>query len=174
MDNYKSTIAHPSETFGNVHPNEYEQASNSYIMSLVSVMVGTFIPIVNLVAAIIFYLGSRKSSYFIRWHAIQSALGQAVLIPVNSIAFSWTLKILFTNFDHHYGSDESFFIENFSEASPYYWIFTGIVLLLNLFEFIVTIHAASQVRKGHNVRWFVLANITDSICSKENRDPYRL
>ena len=156
-----------------IYPGEYEQASNSYLMSVVSVMAGTFLPVVNFIAAVIFYLGSRNSTYFVRWHAIQSALGQAVLIPVNSIAFAWTLRILLRDFPREYG-DEAHLFDNFLYAPLYYWAYIGIVLLLNLIEFFVTIYAAVQVRKGHNVRWFLLANITDSLCSKENRDPYKI
>ena len=158
-----------------IYPQEYEQASNSYLMSVVSVMAGTFLPIVNFIAAVIFYLGSRKGSYFVRWHAIQSALGQTVLIPFNSFAFAWTIRVLFNGFPfEQMEHQESFFMDNILDASYAYWGFIAFVLLLNIIEFFVTIYAAINVRKGKNVRWFILANITDSLCSKENRDPYRI
>lgn len=158
-----------------IYPQEYEQASNSYLMSVVSVMAGTFLPIVNFIAAAIFYLSSRKSSYFVRWHAIQSALGQLVLIPFNAFTFAWTIRVLFNGFPaEDIEHQQSFFMNNMLDASSAYWLFIAFVLLLNIIEFFVTIFAAVNVRKGKNVRWFILANITDSLCSTENRDPYRI
>ena len=55
-----------------VHPNEYEKASNAYLMAIVAVVAGLPIPIINLIASVGFYMGHRKSSYFIRWHSIQA------------------------------------------------------------------------------------------------------
>ena len=48
--------------------HEAETASSSYLMSLVAIIIGLPIPIVNLAATAIFYLGNRKSTYFVRWH----------------------------------------------------------------------------------------------------------
>lgn len=161
-----------------IYPHEYEQASNSYLMSVVAVIAGLPIPILNLFAAVIFYLGSRKGTYFVRWHAIQSALGQAVLVPFNSVAVAWTIRVLVNGSRevHFNGNDYetgSFVVGSLFDAGSYYWLYIIIVLLLNLIEFIIVIYTASRVRKGHNVRWFVLANLADSLTSKENRDPYR-
>ena len=40
--------------------HEAEAASNSYLMSLIAIIVGLPLPIVNLIATFIFYLGNRK------------------------------------------------------------------------------------------------------------------
>ena len=174
MEHNQRIINKETETF--IYPHEYEQASNSYLMSVVSVMAGTFIPIVNFIAAVIFYLGSRKSSYFVRWHAIQSALGQMVLIPFNAFAFAWTLRVLFHGFPPEefrtQMNKEAFFADNILDAPSAFWLYIALVLLLNVIEFFVTIYAAINVRKGHNVRWAVIAPITDRLTSKENRDIY--
>ncbi|MDP1993761.1 MAG: hypothetical protein Q8K40_00805, partial [Ignavibacteria bacterium] len=51
-------------------PDEYEaeKASNSYLMSMVALIAGLPLPIINLIATVIFYVGNRKGSYFVRWH----------------------------------------------------------------------------------------------------------
>ena len=82
----------PNDTF--IYPHEYEQASNSYLMSVIAIIAGLPLPIINFIATVVFYLGSRKSTYFVRWHCIQSLIGQALLIPFNSIAFAWTLGLI--------------------------------------------------------------------------------
>ena len=43
--------------------HDHEQASNSYLMSLLALMVGFPLPIVNLIATAIFFLGNRKRSF---------------------------------------------------------------------------------------------------------------
>ena len=62
--------------------HELEAASNSYLMSLVAIIVGVPLPIINLFATLIFYLGNRRSAYFIRWHCTQALLSQASLFLV--------------------------------------------------------------------------------------------
>ena len=54
------------------HEDEKERASNCYVMSLVAVMIGLPMPIINLLATGIFYLMSRKGTFFVRWNAIQA------------------------------------------------------------------------------------------------------
>lgn len=156
-----------------IHPYDYEQASNAYLMSLVAVIAGLPLPIVNVIASVIFYSAKRKAPYIVRWHALQSLLGQILIMPFNSVAFWWTFRIIFANFSittGHFDIDENF--ETFS--SPAYWAYILFTILLNLFEFIAVIITATQVSKGQNVRWFGIASLTDALCSKENRDPYSI
>ena len=156
-----------------VYPHEYEKASNSYLMAVVSIIAGLPLPIINLIAAIGYYLGQRKSTYFVRWHCIQSIIGQALVIPFNSIAFTWTLTIIFNNtYSGNYQSDEVFAENFFYSTSTAYWLYIIFILFLNLIEFIAVIFTASRVRNGHHVRWPLVAGIADSLTSKENRDIY--
>jgi hypothetical protein len=169
-----------SEAF--IHPHEYEQASNSYMMAVVAVIAGLPFPIINLIATVGYYLAHRKASYFVRWHCIQAALGQIVLIPFNSIAFAWTLGILFGgrgflglyDIPRRYYVDNQLPFDDYSGAGLAYWLYITFIIILNITEFIVVVATASRVKKGHNVRWFVLANITDKLCNKEDRNPYKL
>ena len=60
---------------------EREAAAHSYLMSLLVVMVGLPLPIVNLLATLIFYLANRHKTYFVRWHCTQ-ALVLLFCLPV--------------------------------------------------------------------------------------------
>ena len=40
--------------------HETEKASNSYLMSLIAIIAGIPLPIINLIATLIFYLGNRN------------------------------------------------------------------------------------------------------------------
>jgi uncharacterized membrane protein len=130
------------------HEYEAEQASNSYLMSIVAIIVGMPLPIVNLVATLIFYLGNRKSTYFVRWHCTQAMLSQASLFLTNSFGFWWTISIIF-------GS------ETLSNEFIAYIIS---IFVLNVVEFIATIYTAIETRKGKHVYWWFYGELTDSVC----------
>jgi uncharacterized Tic20 family protein len=167
-----------------LQPYEYEAASNAYLMSLAAVVAGLPLPIINVIAAFIYYMAKRKSSYAIRWHALQALLAQLVVMPFNSIALGWTLSIILQL--HPFWTwnlpDRYYTVSSYPDGydftamgfSSIYFTYLAFVLLLNIFEFIAVISTAVQVRKGINVRWFGIASITDALCSKQNRDPYAI
>ncbi|MGO2358232.1 DUF4870 domain-containing protein [Mesonia sp.] len=129
---------------------EAEKASNSYLMSLIAIMVGLPFPIINLLATFIFYMAHSKKSYFIRWHCTQALLSQLILFFVNSIGFWWTINIIYLN----------------AEVNSAYLIYLACLVLLNLIEFIATIYAAIETRKGKHVKWIGLGRIVDAIVTK--------
>src|SRR6478609_6983732 len=135
---------------GLTSPNEYEseKASNSYLMSVVAVIVGLPLPIINLVATFMFYLANRKNTFFVRWHCIQALLSQFIIVGFNSFGFYWTISIIFR--DKHVDNQ--------------YIAYILTLLIFNIIEFTVTIAAAIQVRKGKHVQWFFFGPLTDLIC----------
>jgi len=163
-----------------LHSQEYEQAGNSYLMAIVAIIMGLPLPILNLIAAGGYYLAHRKSAYFVRWHCIQSAIGQATLIPFNSIAVAWTLGLFmrFNTFNiediENHTHVASTTLRGFLDAGTGYWLYIIFIVVLNISEFIVVISTASRVKNGHNVRWWIIAPIVDRLCSKEDRNPYKV
>ena len=139
--NFQNFAYEPSE-------HEAEKASNSYLMSLIAIIAGLPLPIVNLIATLVFFIGNRKETYFVRWHCTQALLSQVTIFIINSFGFWWTMSILF--------SDE--IITNNYIA----YIFT--ILVFNLAEFIATIYTAIQIRKGIHVNWWLYGNLTNLIC----------
>ncbi len=127
---------------------ESEKASNGYLMALVAVMLGTPLPIVNLIATLIFFLANRKAAYFVRWHCIQALLAQAFLFLVNAAGFSWTFSIVF-------GSNR---------VTSAYVAYVLTAILVNLAELAAVIYAAIVTRKGRHVKWWFFGSLTDSIC----------
>ncbi len=135
-------------------PNEHEaeNASSSYLMSLVAVILGMPIPIINVFATLFFFIANRKGTYFVRWHATQALLSQLSLIFVNSYGFWWTVSIVF-------GSES---------VSNNYISYMLVVIIFNLSEFVATIYTAIQTRKGLHVHWWLYGDITDIICKPGN------
>ena len=127
--------------------HETEKASNNYLMSLIAGIAGLPLPIVNLVATVIFFLGNRSGTYFVRWHCTQALISQASLFVVNTIGFWWTMSIIFGS-----GTVTNQYIA---------YLFT--IILFNLTEVIATIYTAIRTRKGIHVSWWFYGPLTDVI-----------
>ena len=133
-------------------PEEYEaeKASNSYLMSLVALIAGVPLPILNLLATFIFFMSNRKGTYFVRWHCTQVLLSQLSFVFINSTGFWWTISILFSD----------------AEATNSYFAYMITAIVFNLVEFIVTIYTAIETRKGHHVSWWFYGTLTQSLCRR--------
>ena len=128
--------------------HEAEKASNSYLMSLVAVVAGLPLPIINLIATFFFFIANRKGTYFVRWHCTQALVSQAALLCMNSYGFWWTISIVFG--DVH--------------VSNRYFAYLITAFLFNVIEFISTIYCAVQSRKGIHVQQWFFGNLTNLIC----------
>jgi uncharacterized Tic20 family protein len=128
--------------------NESEKASQSYLMSLVAIMVGLPLPIFNLIATGIFYLGNRRGTFFVRWHCTQALLSQVLVVVMNSVGFSWTLSIILGN----------------NSINNDYIAYIITVVAFNIIEFVATIFAAIQTRKGKHVEFWFFGSLTNLIC----------
>ena len=128
--------------------HDYEQASNGYLMSLIALMVGFPLPIVNLIATGIFYLGNRKRSFFVRWHCLQALFMQFSLFVINSIGFSWTMSIIFGN----------------NHINNQYIAYLITIFIFNFIEFIFTMIAAIKTRKGVDVKLWFYSSLTHLVC----------
>jgi len=133
-------------------PEEYEteKASNAYLMSLVVVIVGLPFPIINLLATWGYFMGQRKSTYFVRWHCLQALLSQFSVVVINSVGLGWTWSIILTA----------------RPLSNQYIAFMALAILFNLLEFVATIVTAIETRKGRHLSWWIYGPLTQLICKK--------
>ena len=131
--------------------SELERASNSYLMSLVAVIGGLPLPILNLLASLFFYLVNRKSTPFVKWHCTQNLLSQFGLFFLNSTGFWWSFSIVF--------DDE--------KVTNYYVGYMITLVLFNLVEFISTIILASKTRKGIHAELFLFSDLTNLMIKKD-------
>lgn len=141
MSSEKKFVYEPGE-------HEAEKASNSYLMSLIAVIAGLPLPIVNLLATLFFYIGNRRGTYFVRWHCMQALLSQASLIFINSTGFWWTISIIFTP-------------ETITNSYIAYML---AALIFNIVDFIASLYAAIQTRKGKHVEFWFYGGLTNLIC----------
>ncbi len=137
-----------SEAFATaVTENESEKASNSYLMSLVALMAGMPLPIINLIATFFFFMANRRSTPFVKWHCTQTLLSQFSLLLMNSFGFWWTVNILFRD----------------GNASNTYIAYMITIGLFNLTEIIATIYTAIETRKGRHVQWWFYGPLTNMV-----------
>ena len=133
-------------------PNDHERekASNSYLMSLVAVVAGLPLPIINLLATAGFFLANRKGTFFVRWHCTQALFSQLCLLGFNSVSFGWTMSIIFGG----------------ERVSNEYFAYLFTVIILNLAEFASTIYAAIETRKGNHIELWFFSGLTYLFCRK--------
>lgn len=149
---HNEDVAPQEIDIANYQPNDYERerASNSYLMSVVAIMIGTPLPIVNMLATLFFYLANRKSTPYVRWHCTQALLSQITVFVMNAAAFTWTMRIIFGSL---YINDN-------------YIAYIITVLCFNIFEFIITVIAAIRVRKGKHMEWWFWGALTNQLSGK--------
>ncbi|MGL1889733.1 MAG: DUF4870 domain-containing protein [Reichenbachiella sp.] len=124
---------HQLEQPDQLSKKEKEDAMGSYLMMFAAMGAGLPLPIINLIAAVIYYLIQKKSCRFVRFHSMQSLFSQLPTTLVNAGALYWTFQI--------------FFFKNLEVTDTYigYLIMGGI---LNVLYFIFSIVGAIKARKG--------------------------
>lgn len=135
--------------------SEAEKASNSYLMSLVFIVMGLPLPIVNVLATLLFYFANLRQPYFVRWHCTQALLSQFSLAIINGVGFWWTLSLIFGE----------------KEPTNAFFGYVLVAILYNLTEFIATVYTATQTRKGNHVSWWFYGDLTNIMVSKEESNP---
>src|SRR6185503_9229661 len=74
---------------------EKEDAMGAYLMMFAAVAVGLPLPVINLIAAIIYYFVNRKKSRFIHFHSLQALLSQIPTTIINWGGVIWGVGIFF-------------------------------------------------------------------------------
>jgi hypothetical protein len=133
-------------------PDEYEaeKASNSYLMSVVAVIAGLPMPVINLIATVIFFFGNRKSTFFVRWHCTQALLAQVITVGMNVVGVYWSIAVFFGTY----------------QITNNYIAYVITILFFNLLEFIATVYAAIKTRKGRHVVWWFFGPLTDRMVKR--------
>ncbi len=134
--------------------SELERASNSYLMSLVALLGGLPLPIMNLLASVFFYLGNRKSTTFVKWHCTQALFAQLGMFFFNTVGFWWTISIIFKE----------------EKATNYYIAYMITIVVFNLIEFLSTLYLAIQTRKGKHIEMYFVSDITNLICKTNHEN----
>ena len=123
---------HPLPQPDEIPVREREDAMGAYLMMFASIGAGLPLPIINLIAAVIYFFVNKKKSRFVHFHSLQSLLSQLPTSLINAGAVFWGLRIFILEWD---------FSDSFK---GYLWM----ALVANLIYFVFSIVAAVQARKG--------------------------
>lgn len=118
---------------------EKEDGMGAYLMMFAAFAVGLPLPVINLIAALIYYFVNRKKSRFIHFHCLQSFLSQIPTTLLNWGLLYWGLQVYF--FHNHLESN-------------FFFTYIVLVIIANLIYVIFCIVAAVKARKG-NFYYFI-------------------
>lgn len=134
---------YPIEQPEEIPTREREDAMGAYLMMFGALAAGLPLPIINLIAALIYYVVNAKKSRFIKFHSLQSLLSQAPTTLMNAGLLYWTIHSIFDQ-----NLDERMIIDGFAEMDDLYWGYLWTVVAANLLYVIFSIVGAVKARKG--------------------------
>ncbi len=111
---------------------ERDDAMGGYLMMFAALAVGLPIPIINLLASVIYYFVNRKKSRFVHFHTLQGLLSQAPTTLLNAGLVFWTFRNIFST----------------SEFNDSYFGYLIAVIIANLLYFIFSMVAAVRAYNG--------------------------
>jgi uncharacterized membrane protein len=123
---------YPLQQPDEIAEREKEDAMGAYLMMFAAVAIGLPLPVINLIAAVIYYFVNRKKSRFIHFHCLQALLSNIPTTLINWALVIWTVR----NFIGHHEWTDAFWA---------YAIFAGLCTFL---YFIISLIAAYKARQG--------------------------
>jgi len=109
-----------------------EDAMGAYFMMFATTAMGLPLPILNLVAAVIYFYVNRDKGKFVQFHTLQSLYSQIPVTLLNSGLVVWTI----VNFVRDY------------DFTSFYWGYLIMCATAGLLYFIFSLVGAVRARKG--------------------------
>ncbi len=123
---------HPLPQPDQIETRVKEDAMGAYFMMFATAAMGLPLPILNLVAAIVYYYVNRDKGRFVQFHTLQSLYSQIPVTLLNSGLVAWTIVNFVRDLDF----------------TGLYWGYLVMVGTANLVYFIFSIVGAVRARKG--------------------------
>lgn len=123
---------HPLPQPDEIPIREKEDAMGAYLMMFAAVAIGLPLPIINLIAAVIYYFVNRKKSRFVHFHSLQALLSQIPTTLINWGLVVWAVWIAVTDL----------------RLSEEFWSYAILAGVATLFYFIISMIAAYKARQG--------------------------
>lgn len=136
---------------------ERELAVNGYLMSLAVFISCMPIPIINLIANIIYFFSHRKQTYGVRWHAYNAMLSQLPLFFINSGTWCLVWRVLWGEME-------------VSNGLIAYWV---IAAILNIGEIVSSVICCVRVSQGKSVNIPIISPLAHILCEKKSWDRWQ-
>ncbi|HUI69835.1 MAG TPA: DUF4870 domain-containing protein [Spirochaetia bacterium] len=89
------TVALPQPD--DITQRERDDAMGAYLMMFASLAVGLPIPLLNLVASVIYFFVNKKTSAFVAFHALQALLSHIPVVLLNAGVVAWIIANVATH-----------------------------------------------------------------------------
>ncbi|MBW2454651.1 MAG: DUF4870 domain-containing protein [Deltaproteobacteria bacterium] len=122
---------------GEVSSGERGNATSAYLMMFAAAYAGLPLPIINLIAAIVYYFTQYKKSRFVGFHCFQSLITQVPLSVLNMVTLAYVISFALT--------------DAMRESKVFVGILVGgcaLAVLANIVYAIFSIVAAYKANKG--------------------------
>jgi uncharacterized membrane protein len=126
-------LYHPLPQPEEISNKEKDNAMGGYFMMFASMSIGLPLPIINILAALFYYLYTKKKGRFSKFHSLQSLISQIPITILNAIVVVWFIRSLFLDL-------------GFSDNLIYFAISVG---LANIAYLVFSLIAAFRARKGY-------------------------
>ncbi len=126
------TEYHPLPQPDEVSKRDRDDAMGSYLMMFASIGAGLPLPIINLIASVIYYFVNKHKGRFVRFHLLQSLWSQIPVTLLNGFMVIWTVR-------------------NFVTQTDFSQLFFGLLwttVLVNVLYLGFSIYAAVRANKG--------------------------
>ncbi|PCJ86035.1 MAG: hypothetical protein COA57_06735 [Flavobacteriales bacterium] len=127
---------------------EKEDAMGAYLMMFAALAAGLPLPIINLIAAVIYYFVNKSKSRFVRFHSLHSLYAQIPTTIMNAALVFWTVRNL-VSCGESFSCFDDFYI-------GYFWT----VVIANILYFVFSIIAAVKARKGQFYYFIFFGKLT--------------
>jgi uncharacterized membrane protein len=103
-----------------ISKREKEDGSGAYLMMFATTAIGLPLPIVNMIASIVYYFVNRTKGRFVKFHALQSMYSQFPISIINNYLVIWA-------------------IVNFVHKHPFTNVFWGLAIAAGVFNIVYLI-----------------------------------
>lgn len=135
---------HPLPQPGEIGVREREDAMGAYFMMFATAALGLPLPVLNLVAAVVYYFVNRSRGRFVQFHTLQSLYSQIPVSLLNAGLIVW----LVLNLVH-----DRVFAEMF-------WAYLIITVLANIIYLAFSIVGAIRAHSGRFYYFFFFGKLT--------------
>ncbi len=123
---------HPLPQPDEIPVREREDAMGAYFMMFATAALGLPLPIINMIAAIIYYFVNKSKGRFVQFHTLQSLYSQIPVTLLNIGLVVWVITNLVKEYD-------------FTEV---FWGYLVMTAVANLIYLIFSVVGAVKARKG--------------------------
>jgi uncharacterized membrane protein len=123
---------HPVPQPAEISKTEREDAMGAYLMMFAALGAGLPLPMINLIASVVYYYLNRQKSRFVRFHALQSLWSQLPVTVMNGFLVIWSIRLLILQ----------------GYLNQWFWGLLLAALVINLIYIGFSLYAAAMAHKG--------------------------